>query len=197
MASFVLTDNSQLTSDSQYLDHIVMTPKRKTATSTTLAIERRAVVNNTNPGNDKVHVAGGDHRGIVINKEVTQGNKVASQFVVLQLSNECETKLAKQRTAQHSTAYLVIPNCVFGCSGLHHSKCSLLVTLVARHRSREWALLERRMYTISWNSDDEDQPMRYSGVTFNGPVLKSKAEQLAELLDNNQEFVCLEGWHRL
>nr|CAD7200494.1 unnamed protein product [Timema douglasi] len=134
-----------------------MTPKRKTATSTTLAIERRAVVNNTNPGSDKVHVAGGDHRGIVINKEVTQGNKVASQFVVLQ----------------------------------------------------------RRMYTISWNSDDEDQPMvrvegykkgvpatcvswwvvgsspgnRYSGVTFNGPVLKSKAEQLAELLDNNQEFV--------
>nr|CAD7412437.1 unnamed protein product [Timema poppensis] len=115
-----------------YVDHIVMTPKRKTATSTTLAIERRAVVNNTNPGSDKVHVAGGDHRGIVINKE---------------------------SRGQHSTAYLVITNCVFRCSGLHHSKCSLLVTLVARHRSREWALSERRMYTISWNSDDEDQPM--------------------------------------
>nr|CAD7266073.1 unnamed protein product [Timema shepardi] len=39
---------------------------------------------------------------------------------------------------------VVIPNWVYGCSGLHHSKCGLLVTFVARHRSR---------------GDNEDQPM--------------------------------------
>jgi hypothetical protein len=54
-------------------DHIVMTPKRKTSCSTTLAIERRAVLPEVETDKTKVHVAGGDHRGIVINKEVTQG----------------------------------------------------------------------------------------------------------------------------
>nr|CAD7413218.1 unnamed protein product [Timema poppensis] len=52
-----------------------------------------------------------------------------------------------------------IPNCVFGCSGLHHTKCGLLMTFAARPRSCGWALAERWVYIISWNSDDEDQPM--------------------------------------
>lgn len=47
-----------------------MTPKAKTATSTVLLIERKKVQKTTN---DKVHVAGGDHTGIVINKEVVTG----------------------------------------------------------------------------------------------------------------------------
>jgi hypothetical protein len=50
-----------------------MTPKCKTSCSTTLAIERRAVLHEIGTDKTKVHVAGGDHRGIVINKEVTQG----------------------------------------------------------------------------------------------------------------------------
>jgi hypothetical protein len=50
-----------------------MTPKCKTSCSTTLAIERRAVLHEAGTDKTKVHVAGGDHRGIVINKEVTQG----------------------------------------------------------------------------------------------------------------------------
>jgi hypothetical protein len=54
-------------------DHIVMTPKRKTACSTTLAIERRSISHDLETDRTKVHVAGGDHRGIVINKEVSQG----------------------------------------------------------------------------------------------------------------------------
>ncbi|PNF19522.1 hypothetical protein B7P43_G02178 [Cryptotermes secundus] len=49
-----------------------MTPKCKTSCSTTLAIERRAVLHEVGTDKTKVHVAGGDHRGIVINKEVTQ-----------------------------------------------------------------------------------------------------------------------------
>lgn len=54
-------------------EQIVMTPKCKTANSTTLIIERKKqavvepVVNGTE--ND-VHVAGGDHKGIVINKQM-------------------------------------------------------------------------------------------------------------------------------
>lgn len=50
-------------------EHVVMTPKCKTANSTTLIIERRAVQKTS----DKMHVAGGDHTGIVINKEAIIG----------------------------------------------------------------------------------------------------------------------------
>jgi hypothetical protein len=50
-----------------------MTPKCKTACSTTLAIERRTVPHDVETDETKVHVAGGDHRGIVINKQVAQG----------------------------------------------------------------------------------------------------------------------------
>nr|CAD7193572.1 unnamed protein product [Timema douglasi] len=46
-----------------------------------------------------------------------------------------------------SVEKFAIPNCVFGDSGLHHSKCGLLVTFVARHRSG-WALSEWRVYPI-------------------------------------------------
>lgn len=48
-----------------------MTPKGKTSNSTTLWIERK-VVDDMTPG-DNVHVAGGDHRGIIINKETVEG----------------------------------------------------------------------------------------------------------------------------
>lgn len=47
-----------------------MTPKSKTATSTTLVIERKAV---EAEASDKIHVAGGDHTGIIINKEQVYG----------------------------------------------------------------------------------------------------------------------------
>lgn len=53
-------------------EQVVMTPKCKTANSTTLIIERRAVKNT----NEKMHVAGGEHTGIIINKETTNGKIV-------------------------------------------------------------------------------------------------------------------------
>lgn len=52
-------------------EQVVMTPKCKTSNSTVLIIERR-IVQRTN---DKMHVAGGEHTGIVINKEATLGEK--------------------------------------------------------------------------------------------------------------------------
>lgn len=51
-------------------EKVVMTPKCKTATSTTLVIERKAV---EPEASDKIHVAGGDHTGIIINKENIYG----------------------------------------------------------------------------------------------------------------------------
>lgn len=50
-------------------EQVVMTPKCKTSNSTTLIIERQAV----KAANDKMHVAGGEHTGIVINKEAAKG----------------------------------------------------------------------------------------------------------------------------
>ena len=54
-------------------EQVVMTPKCKTANSTTLIIERRAV----NKTNDKMHVAGGEHTGIIINKETANGKNTS------------------------------------------------------------------------------------------------------------------------
>lgn len=50
-------------------EQVIMTPKGKTANSTTLIIERKKVQKT----NDKMHVAGGEHTGIIINKEASTG----------------------------------------------------------------------------------------------------------------------------
>ncbi|CAH2991632.1 unnamed protein product [Chilo suppressalis] len=54
-------------------EKVVMTPKCKTENSTTLVIERKAV---EAEASDKIHVAGGDHTGIIINKEKVYENGV-------------------------------------------------------------------------------------------------------------------------
>jgi len=54
-------------------EQIVMTPKAKTEKSTTIAIERRRVEMADAGANTKVHVAGGNHTGIIINKQMTNG----------------------------------------------------------------------------------------------------------------------------
>lgn len=46
-----------------------MTPKGKTSNSTVILIERKLV----EEVSDRVHVAGGDHQGIIINKDVVKG----------------------------------------------------------------------------------------------------------------------------
>jgi hypothetical protein len=48
-----------------------MTPKGKTANSTTLWIERKVLQQSESGGN--VHVAGGAHQGIIVNKQAVQG----------------------------------------------------------------------------------------------------------------------------
>lgn len=55
---------------------IVLVPKSKTANSTTLLLERRLnkVANdNNNGGKNNVHVAGGEHHGIIVYKTLSHG----------------------------------------------------------------------------------------------------------------------------
>lgn len=55
-------------------EKVIMTPKCKTANSTTLVVERKAV---EPEASDKIHIAGGDHTGIIINKQETYENGVS------------------------------------------------------------------------------------------------------------------------
>lgn len=51
-------------------EKVIMTPKSKTSSSTTIVVERKVV--DAAPS-DKIHIAGGDHTGIIINKEKVYG----------------------------------------------------------------------------------------------------------------------------
>lgn len=57
-------------------EQVVMTPRGKTANSTVLLIERKLV----QQVGDRTHVAGGDHRGIIINKDTSTGEAFGEQF---------------------------------------------------------------------------------------------------------------------
>lgn len=72
-------DNNKLNNNHQHYysslppsdEQVVMTPKGKTSNSTVILIERKLV----EEVSDRVHVAGGDHQGIIINKDVVKGKK--------------------------------------------------------------------------------------------------------------------------
>ncbi|XP_055604274.1 uncharacterized protein LOC129752512 isoform X2 [Uranotaenia lowii] len=77
-------------------EQVVMTPRGKTSNSTVLLIERKLV----QQIGDRTHVAGGDHRGIIINKD-----SVVDQQTVrppAQLSLEFRVFLVSANTGQHS-----------------------------------------------------------------------------------------------
>lgn len=74
----------------------MMTPKGKTANSTVILIERKLV----DEINDRVHVAGGDHTGIIINKDTVNGQKSAT--VRAQLSLEFRVFLVSANSGKHS-----------------------------------------------------------------------------------------------
>ncbi|CAH0553926.1 unnamed protein product [Brassicogethes aeneus] len=81
--------------ESPVQEQVMMTPKCKTANSTTLIIERRAV----NKTNDKMHVAGGEHTGIIINKETSTEN---GEIIPPQLSLEFRVFLVNGQTGKHT-----------------------------------------------------------------------------------------------
>lgn len=94
--------------DDKKTEHIVMTPKCKTANSTTLIIERQALEPPRENGNENnVHIAGGDHKGIVINKQavaVTNGEihpaHLCLQFRVFLVSAQSGKHTQESRTLQ-------------------------------------------------------------------------------------------------
>ncbi|XP_065363003.1 uncharacterized protein LOC135956434 isoform X3 [Calliphora vicina] len=77
-------------------EQVVMTPKGKTANSTIILIERKLV----DEVSDRVHVAGGDHTGIIINKDTMSGQK--SQSLPAQLSLEFRVFLVSANSGKHS-----------------------------------------------------------------------------------------------
>ncbi|KAL6444940.1 hypothetical protein ACFW04_002142 [Cataglyphis niger] len=85
-----------------------MTPKCKTSNSTTLIIERQTLEPPAENGNENnVHIAGGDHKGIVINKQamaVTNGEihpaQLCLQFRVFLVSAQTGKHTQEQRTLQ-------------------------------------------------------------------------------------------------
>ncbi|GAB0097346.1 uncharacterized protein DMENIID0001_129810 [Sergentomyia squamirostris] len=77
-------------------EQVVMTPKGKTNNSTVILIERKLV----EAISERVHVAGGDHKGIIINKDAIKDQK--SQNVPAQLSLEFRVFLVSANTGQHS-----------------------------------------------------------------------------------------------
>lgn len=80
-----------------HADQIVMTPKCKTANSTTLIIERKSKATLNSDGT--MHVAGGDHKGIVINK-TAQSDLVCE--IPAQLSLEFRVFLVSAQTGNHT-----------------------------------------------------------------------------------------------
>lgn len=77
-------------------ESVVMTPRGKTANSTVILIERKLI----DRVGDRQHVAGGDHTGIIINKDAL--NDQRSELVAPQLSLEFRVFLVSANTGQHS-----------------------------------------------------------------------------------------------
>lgn len=75
-------------------EKVVMTPKGKTSNSTVILIERKLV----DSINERQHVAGGDHTGIIINKDTANGQQRPQP----QLSLEFRVFLVSGNTGQHS-----------------------------------------------------------------------------------------------
>lgn len=77
-------------------EQVVMTPGGKTSNSTVILIERKLV----EEVSDRVHVAGGDHQGIIINKDIVKQQKSAK--VAPHLSLEFRVFLVSAKTDQHT-----------------------------------------------------------------------------------------------
>lgn len=78
-------------------EKVVMTPKGKTSNSTVILIERKLI----DSINERQHVAGGDHTGIIINKDSANG-QTKSQLPLAQLCLEFRVFLVSGNTGHHS-----------------------------------------------------------------------------------------------
>ncbi|XP_034942637.1 uncharacterized protein [Chelonus insularis] len=89
--------------DDKQTEHIVMTPKCKTAKSTTLVIERQAITSSIDKSNQQdAYVAGGDHKGIVINKHANAVANGLSDNTPAHLCLEFRVFLVSAQTKKHT-----------------------------------------------------------------------------------------------
>lgn len=79
-------------------EKVVMTPKGKTSNSTVILIERKMI----DHINERQHVAGGDHTGIIINKDTVGQEKLQVAEHQPQLSLEFRVFLISSNTGRHS-----------------------------------------------------------------------------------------------
>jgi hypothetical protein len=82
-------------------EQVVMTPRGKTSNSTVILIERKLV----EEVSDRVHVAGGDHQGIIINKDVVKGERLSSSSLnsvnkIISISDQKSAKVAAHLTLE-------------------------------------------------------------------------------------------------
>lgn len=76
-----------------------MTPKGKTATTTTLLVERKIIKQNND---SNLHVAGGEHKGIVINKNTSVNGTVDIEEIPADLSLSFRVFLVNSATGGHT-----------------------------------------------------------------------------------------------
>jgi len=89
-------------------ERIVMTPKKKTSNSTTLKMERKRIVNSSNGGDAKVHVAGGSNAGIIVNKQQIGDQEDALANINAQLCLEFRVFLVNVATKRYTQEKRVI-----------------------------------------------------------------------------------------
>jgi len=89
-------------------ERIVMTPKKKTSNSTTLKMERKRIINSSNGGDAKVHVAGGSNAGIIVNKQQIGDQEDALANVNAQLCLEFRVFLVNVATKRYTQEKRVI-----------------------------------------------------------------------------------------
>merc|ERR1719367_1680034 len=83
-----------------------MTPKKKTSNSTTLKMERKRIVNSSN--DSKVHVAGGNNAGIIVNKQQIGDQEDALANINAQLCLEFRVFLVNVATKRYTQEKRVI-----------------------------------------------------------------------------------------
>lgn len=86
-------------------EQVVMTPRGKTSNSTVILIERKLV----EQVGDRVHVAGGDHQGIIINKDVVKGERFSVE--ILLCNSQCKIHFSRSKVRQDAlTSHPGVPS---------------------------------------------------------------------------------------
>uniref|UniRef100_A0A8D8ZKE6 Winged helix-turn-helix domain-containing protein n=1 Tax=Cacopsylla melanoneura TaxID=428564 RepID=A0A8D8ZKE6_9HEMI len=80
-------------------EQIIMTPKGKTATTTTLLVERKKIKQDPS---SSLHVAGGEHKGIVINKNTSENGTLEEDQISPDLSLSFRVFLVNSATGGHT-----------------------------------------------------------------------------------------------